>query len=98
MLWKGRRESENIEDQRNNAVSSPRLKLSGGALIVVLLVGWALGENPLTLLQLLSDGNVLTNQTGSSTPQINAGNDAEAHLVAVVLADTEDAWAAYCRL
>jgi predicted metalloprotease len=69
--------------------------LSIGAVVVVLLVSWLLGVNPLTLLGSLegtdSGGNTFsTQQTGRlGTPSDQAGQ-----FVATVLADTDDTWTA----
>ena len=56
--------------------------------IVVIVVALLLGENPLTMLQMLSGGGSATVPTQRSTPIDNEAAD----FVSVVLADTEDAW------
>jgi predicted metalloprotease len=67
-----------------------------GALLVILLISWALGINPLTL---LDDGGgsppVPTEQAGPGASQSQPGSSAEdemSRFVRVVLADTEDTW------
>ncbi|HWO02337.1 MAG TPA: neutral zinc metallopeptidase, partial [Blastocatellia bacterium] len=56
MLWKGRRESENVEDRRG--VSRGGLAIGGGlGTVVILLVAMFLGVDPSAIL----------NQTGEDT-------------------------------
>ena len=67
--------------------------LSIGAVVIVLVVGWFLGVNPLTLLGGLEGGDIggssfQTQQTG----QVGAPSDESGQFVATVLADTEDTW------
>jgi predicted metalloprotease len=92
MLWKKGRQSDNLEDRRAINVGGSGLKLSGGVLVVVMLLGLALGENPLELLALLSQGT----GGGLSSPATSAqktASDETARFVSVILADTEDTWA-----
>lgn len=91
MLWKKGRQSDNIEDRRGVRLAGPTIKLSGGMLAVVMLLGLALGENPLELIALLS-------QQGGDLAYAPANNtaiddkDESAQFVSAVLADTEDTW------
>ncbi len=63
--------------------------LSIGAVVVVLLVSWFLGVNPLALLGGLDNGGqVGTQQTG----EMGTPADQDGRFVATVLADTEDTW------
>ena len=90
MLWKKGRQSDNIEDRRSIRLAGPTMKLSGGMLAIVMLLGLALGENPLELLALLSQkGGDLSYAPASAPP---ADNDEAAQFVSAVLADTEDTW------
>ena len=62
-----------------------------GAVVVILVVGWLLGVNPLTLLGGLEGtggGSLGTQQNG----EIGAPTDEAGQFVAAVLADTEDTW------
>src|SRR4051794_27448816 len=87
MLWQGQRESDNVEDARR----------SGGARIAV---GGGIGGGILVGGDLLLGGGpqALINQQEqsplSSSGQVdnNAPRDEASKFVAVVLADTEDAW------
>ncbi len=88
MLWKGRRQSLNIEDRRAGRMPG---RIAGGGLgtLVILLLVWLLGGNPLEVLQ-------TEESFDSGVPQVTTGqssvNDAEREFVAVVLADTEEVW------
>ena len=105
MLWKGRRQSSNVEDRRGmgGGMRFPGGGLGGGrigggglglgGIVVLLIVAWVLGINPLTLLSggdLGSGGYEQEQGPGSSmsSPQ----QDELKQFVSVVLADTEDAW------
>jgi predicted metalloprotease len=91
MLWQGRRESENIEDERGSG-GGRRVAVGGGIGGVILVVAYLLlGGDPQALLD--SDQNqsqVSANRQVNS----NAPRDEATKFVAVVLADTEDAWKA----
>lgn len=104
MQWRGRRQSDNIEDRRGMSSGSGggggfRLPTGGrgggigiGGLVVILLISWALGINPMTL---LSGGDVSTDsasqQTTGTRPQGQSSDDTTA-FVRTVLAETEDTW------
>ena len=108
MLWKGRRQSSNIEDRRgmgggmrfpgggfSGGFGGGRMRGGGlgiGGIIVLCIIAWALGINPLTLLSGdLGSGGYVEEQTpgGSfSSPQ----DEELKQFVSVVLADTEDTW------
>jgi uncharacterized protein len=88
MLWKGRRESGNVEDRRG--VSRGGLAIGGGlGTVVIVVVALLLGADP---------GELLDQTGGVSVPGTNsarAPSPAEEELkkfVSVVLADTEDVW------
>src|SRR5262245_23573531 len=87
MLWQGRRESENVEDVRGSG--GRRLALGGGIGGVILVVLYLLlGGDPMALLD--SQQEAQLSQTGQTYNQ--APRDEASKFVAVVLADTEDAW------
>ncbi len=90
MRWQGRRQSSNVEDRRGSGGSAPR-KLFGGGIgtIVILLVVWMLGGNPLDFLNLTDLGSA---PSASSNYQPSAEEDQLAQFVSVVLADAEDVW------
>jgi predicted metalloprotease len=91
MLWQGRRESENVEDARGSG--GGRLVLGGGIGTVILVVLYLL---------LGGDPQALFNSQQAQLPQSaqydsQAPRDEASKFVAVVLADTEDAWNAVFR-
>jgi uncharacterized protein len=93
MLWQGRRESENIEDDRGSS-GGGRIAVGGGIGGVILVVAYLLlGGDPKALLDQQQQSSL------SSTRQVdpNAPRDEATKFVAVVLADTEDAWHAVFR-
>ena len=87
MLWQGRRESENVEDVRGSG--GRRLAVGGGiGGLIVVVVYLLLGGDPLALLD--SQQQAQLSQPGQIDNQ--ASRDEASKFVAVVLADTEDAW------
>jgi predicted metalloprotease len=85
MRWKGREESENVEDLRRSGGGN-RVALGGGATLLIAVVVLLLGGNPSAVL----------NQLGGSAPAAsNLDPRQEEELrqfTAVVLKDTEDVW------
>ncbi len=106
MQWRGRRQSDNIEDRRGMSTGGMgggggfRLPTGGrgggigiGGLVVILLISWALGINPLTLLSggdTYSDNGSQQQQTGTR-PQGQSSDETTA-FVRTILAETEDTW------
>jgi predicted metalloprotease len=107
MLWKGRRESSNVEDRRGmgGGMRFPGGGLGGGrigggglglgGIVILLIIAWALGINPLTL---LSGGDLGPSDYSEQDQQASTGAPSSPqeeelkHFVSVVLADTEDTW------
>jgi predicted metalloprotease len=87
MLWKGRRESSNVEDRRG--LSGKGIAVGGGLIgVIVLLLNMFLGGgDPSSLPQ-------MTPETPSQqlSPEEQAKDEERAGFVKVVLADTEDVW------
>jgi uncharacterized protein len=93
MRWQGRRESTNVEDVRGRG---PRLGrgagLGCGGLILVVVVAYLTGQDPLALLQ------VAEQVQGPPSASVDAGRPAGApadelgKFASVVLASTEDVW------
>lgn len=106
MQWRGRRQSDNIEDRRGMSTGGMgggggfRLPTGGrgggigiGGLVVILLISWALGINPLTLLSggdTYSDSGSQQQQAGTR-PQGQSSDETTA-FVRTILAETEDTW------
>lgn len=107
MEWRGRRQSDNIEDRQGQSGgmrSGPgfRIPIGGGGrgggigiggLVMILIVCAVLGINPLTL---LSGGDIGFDEgsSGSQQQQVpgSAADDEMRAFVATVLAETEDTW------
>jgi hypothetical protein len=93
MLWQGQRESDNVEDQRSSG--GGRIAIGGGIGGVILVVAYLLlGGDPQALI------NSQQQSAQVSQPRqldSNAPRDDASKFVAVVLADTEDAWHAVFR-
>jgi hypothetical protein len=97
MRWRQGRRSQNVDDRRGSRVPGGGVRLGLGGLVGVLLVGWLLGADPMTLLRILGDG-VQTVQLPETLPGPGEGGaaapgDELTDFVSVVLADTEDTWA-----
>ncbi|MDR0480143.1 MAG: zinc metallopeptidase [Burkholderiaceae bacterium] len=98
MRWEGNRESDNIEDRRDDGPSGGggfgvgRRSIGIGA-VVVALIGWGVfGINPMTTLGLLSGGAPQVQQPRQVPAHQPPANDQGAAFVATVLASTEDVW------
>ena len=89
MRWEGRRESGNIEDRRGMGMGSVGLPVGGGVggLVLLLLISWLTGTNPL---ELISTSSVPQDQSVGTTGVRD--NNPQAKFIATVLADTEDTW------
>jgi hypothetical protein len=92
MLWQGRRESDNVEDQRSSG--GGRIAIGGGIGGVILVVAYLLlGGDPQALINSQQSSQI----SQSRQVDANAPRDDGSKFVAVVLADTEDAWHAVFR-
>lgn len=106
MRWSDFRRSDNIEDRRDGGggflpgpggggfpVRGGHIGL--GSLLIILLVSWLLGINPLTLIGMdLSSDDGQSYEAPSANGQNTAGtpDDQMGQFVAAVLGDTEDRW------
>lgn len=91
MKWSGRRESDNVDDQRGGGGGFGGLPVKGGLglVVVVIIVSLITGRNPLALLQSVStDDQTVSAQTYEPTPE----EEQLTHFVKVILASTEDVW------
>jgi predicted metalloprotease len=99
MRWDDFRRSSNVEDERG---ASSGGGLPGGAgglgigtIIILGLIGWALGIDPSVLIngaQIFSGGGVPSQQTSQAPVADDAQTAATKDFVAAVLGDTEDRW------
>jgi hypothetical protein len=100
MRWQMGRRSENVEDMRGRSGGMmPRggFKLGCGGILIVMIISLLLGQNPLTLLNMLTglEGNSSLQSPESYVPTAEENTSAE--FVSVVLADMEDTWSALFR-
>lgn len=91
MKWSNRRRSSNIEDRRGMRMSR-RTGLGSIGTIAVILIAMYLGVDPNTLLQMTGNPPLGTTQQQTAEYKPTAEEQQLAEFVAVVLADTEDAW------
>lgn len=100
MKWEDFRSSGNVEDRRGMGMPRAAGGLGIGTIIVVGLVGWALGINPLVLLsglEAIQGGGSGYEQSAQPQGQQGAGkqgapSDQLGRFAATVLAQTEDVW------
>ncbi len=102
MQWRGRRESDNVDDVRGQRMGGRggggMVGIGGTGLVVVLLLAWLTGQNPLDLLgqiaaQQQGGGSASQSQQYDQQPYQESADDREQRqFVSVVLADTEDVW------
>lgn len=108
MRWGDFRRSDNVEDRTEGAPEGSGgggfpiggMHIGGGALIIIVLLGWFFGINPLDMLSLLSGGGGPVQQAPSAPapgygPQAGAKSaDVNKDFSRAVLGDTEDVWGA----
>jgi predicted metalloprotease len=99
MKWEGNRESDNVEDRRDDGGGSGGggFPIGGRSIgigtVVLALLGWGVfGINPLTTLNVLSGGSAPVTQHAPAAHKVPA-DDRMGRFVSTVLADTEDVWA-----
>jgi predicted metalloprotease len=96
MLWRGRRQSENIEDRRGMRVGRTA-GIGGIGLVAVYLISMYFGVDPAVLLSGVQTAQVGSEPAGSE-PYTETATEAERReRIAVVLADTEDVWGAVMK-
>ena len=100
MKWEGNRESDNVEDRRDDpggGFGGGGGLLGGrsigiGTIVVALVGGWIFGINPLTILGLFSGGSPPAQVQQQGPAHRPPADDRMAAFVSTVLADTEDVW------
>lgn len=98
MQWRGRRQSDNVEDRRGMSPGGGGRLPGGlltkgglGTLVVILIISWLTGTNPLSLLQQAGGGGEYALEQ-SAPYQATAEEEELAAFVKTVLASTEDVW------
>lgn len=90
MLYKGRRQSSNIEDRRGMSAGR-KVGVGGGIVTVIIaLVVMLLGGDPREVLQMMETQQPATEQVSDYQPSEHEQELTE--FVSVTLADTEDVW------
>lgn len=93
MRWRDARRSENVEDMRGARMGGRPMAISGGGLLLLLAVTWALGGDPLQVLEMATGGGTSADvETGPLQRPGSGQPDEASQFVSVVLADTEDTW------
>lgn len=100
MRWEDFRSSDNVEDRRGSGgggfqMPGGRGGLGIGTIIIVGLVGWALGINPAIILgglEAINGGSPPQQQAAPRTTPQGAPKDDLGRFAAAVLAQTEDVW------
>jgi predicted metalloprotease len=89
MRWESGRRSTNVEDRRGMGGATMVGGGGIGVLILVLIVSFISGQNPLELLSQVEDVSPLSDVGGTTAPP---SDDPQVAMMQVVLADTEDTW------
>jgi predicted metalloprotease len=96
MRWEDNRESDNVEDRRDDSggggMGFGGIHLGLGGIILVLVGSWIFGVNPMAVLGLLSGGGNVTAPAPSQPARQPPANDQLARFVSTILASTEDVW------
>jgi len=90
MLFKGRRQSANVEDVRGGVSKGVIGGGIGIGTIAIALIVYLLGGDPSSILQM--GGQNEQTATTAEKPELSAEQKEMTELVSVVLADTEDVW------
>ena len=100
MKWEGNRQSDNVEDRRDQSGGGGGggFRMGGGrgmglgTIVIALIAGWIFGINPMTVLGILGGGDSVAPQVSQAPAKRPPRDDAMASMVGTVLADTEDVW------
>lgn len=90
MLWKGRRESSNVEDARGSGGSSTKLIGGGIGAVIIIVIALLTGKDPSALMSQLQQ-NAPAASEGKCASSESMNKESE-QFVRVVLASTEDVW------
>jgi predicted metalloprotease len=88
MRWRGRQQSENVEDRR--AMGGPRMAGGGIGILVIALIVWLLGGNPMAVLK--QGGGIQIGQGGGAQQPLDPADEPLKEMAGVVLNDTETVW------
>ncbi len=91
MRLNGRRISSNVDDRRRMS-GGGKAGIGIGGLVVIALITWLMGGNPLSVLNYVDIVSVVTSGQSSSSYEPTAEEEALATFSAQILAGTEDVW------
>ncbi len=92
MRWKDQRRSQRVDDRRGQGFAKGGAKLSGGVIVIALIISVITGQNPLTLLgNMMQQGDPQT-QSVNVPKQQSPYEQQLADFSSVVFASTEDVW------
>ncbi len=97
MKWTRARRSSNVEDRRGATggrmgIGGGGGKLGLGGIAIVVVIGLALGKNPLEMLGLLSEMQGGAQPGAQQGPPAAPVDDEASRFVAAILGETEDVW------
>lgn len=95
MRWRTGRRSTRIDDRRGQRVSRGPMrvgKMSGGMILVVIVVGLLLGQDLGDMLGIVGEMAGTGTSVQTQTVPVDSAQDEIADFVAVVLGETEDTW------
>src|ERR1700738_3625921 len=101
MKWEGNRESDNVEDRRDDGGGGGGGGFGGGRSIglgtiaIALVASYFFGISPTNVLSLLRGGGPVSQPQSQQAPNTNRSaqpEDRQTKFVRTVLADTEDVW------
>jgi len=100
MKWEGNRESDNVEDRRDDGGGGGGgfgggRSIGLGTIAIALVASYFFGISPSTVLSLLSGGGSVSQPQSQQAPNPNRSaqpEDRQTKFVRTVLADTEDVW------
>lgn len=92
MRWEGRRESKQVEDRRGQSGGGGRVMGGGIGMLVLVVVVWMLGGDPMPLLKDMAQQGGTELASGSTVQPASPEEEQAVRFVSVVLADTEEIW------
>jgi predicted metalloprotease len=88
MRWRGRPESDQVEDRRGLPAGRGGLAIGGGGLLILLAVALLTGQDPIELLEGISGPSQVSTEPG----RMGVPEDEPGRFASVMLASTESVW------
>jgi len=92
MRWKGRRQSDNVEDVRRSGGRKAAAAGGGLGIVVLLLLVYFLGGEPEQVMQVLESRQGSLRESSTPSRELTPEEREAGEFAAVILADTEDVW------